>query len=87
MEKFELAFVLTFETAFPQTFHFKANRNSIDSSKKGTRGFQNSPPYERSACFYGTISESFKRFQYINFNSSFLENKHLFQNIRVPFFI
>ena len=25
--------------------------------------FQNSPPFERSACFYVTISESFERFQ------------------------
>ena len=61
---FELVFVLTFENTFSQRFHFKANRKSIDSSKKGTRDFQNSPPFERSACFYVTISESFKRFQY-----------------------
>ena len=26
--------------------------------------FQNSPPFERSACFYMAISESFRRFQY-----------------------
>ena len=26
--------------------------------------FQNSPPFERSACFYVTISESFGSFQY-----------------------
>ena len=32
--KFELVFVLTLENAFPLSFHFKTNRNSIDSSKK-----------------------------------------------------
>ena len=37
--------------------------------------FQNSPPFERSACFYVTISESFKRFQYCNFETNFLETK------------
>ena len=30
--------------------------------KNGTRDFQNSPPFERPAYFYVTISESFKRF-------------------------
>ena len=40
--------------------------------------FQNSPPYERLACFHVTISESFKRFKYINFNSNFQENKNTF---------
>ena len=62
MAKFELVFVLTFENAFYQSFHYKANRNSIDSSKKATRDFQNSPPFERSTCFYVTISGSFEGF-------------------------
>ena len=34
MEKLELVFVLTFENAFSYSFHFKANRKSIGSSKK-----------------------------------------------------
>ena len=33
--KLELAFVLTFENDFSQTFHFKTNRTIIGSSKKG----------------------------------------------------
>ena len=33
--KLELAFVLTFENDFSQTFHFKANRTIIGSSKRG----------------------------------------------------
>ena len=47
--------------------------------KNGTRDFQNSPPFERSACFYVTISGNFERFQYFNFEADFLENEILFQ--------
>ena len=66
---------------------FKANRKSIDSSKKnGTRDFQNSPPFARSACFYETISGNFEGFQYCNFETDFLENENLFQKTRVTFF-
>ena len=54
--------------------------------KTGTRDFQSSPPLERSACFYVIISESFKRFQYFNFETNFLENENLFQKTGVPFF-
>ena len=43
------------------------------SSKNGTREFQNSPPFERLACFYVTISENFERFQYFNFETDFLD--------------
>ena len=32
--KLELAFVLTFENGFSESFHFKANRKRIGSSKK-----------------------------------------------------
>ena len=32
--KLELDFILTFENTFSLSFHFKANRNSIGSSKK-----------------------------------------------------
>ena len=55
--------------------------------KTSTRDFQNSPPFERSTCFYRTISESFKRFQYFNFETHFLENKSLFQKTGVPFLV
>ena len=48
--------------------------------------FQNRPPFERLACFYVTISESFKRFQHFNFETNFLENENLFQKTGEPFF-
>ena len=67
-------------------FHFKANRKIIGSSKNGTRDFQNSLPFERSACFYVTISGNFARFQYFNSETDFVENENLFQKTRVPFF-
>ena len=52
--------------------------------KNGTRDFQNSPPFERSACFYVTIVGNFERFQY--FKTNFLENEILFQKTGVLFF-
>ena len=57
----------------------KVNRKSIGSYKKGTKYFQNSPPLERFACFYVTISGNFERSQYFNFETDFLENENLFQ--------
>ena len=33
-----------------------------------------------------TISESFKRFQYFDFETNFLENENLLQKTGVPFF-
>ena len=54
--------------------------------KNGTRDFQNSPLIERWACFYVTISESFKRFKYFNFETNFMENENLFQKTGVTFF-
>ena len=38
MAKYELAFVLTFENAFSQGFHFKTVGKSIGSSKKTVLG-------------------------------------------------
>ena len=34
-----------------------------------------------------TISESFKRFQYFEFETKFLENENLFQKSGVPFLV
>ena len=49
--------------------------------------FQNSAPFERLAYFYVTTSESFKHFQYSNFETNFLVNENLFQKTGVPFFV
>ena len=58
--KFELAFIKTLENTFSLRFRFKITRKSIDSS----RDFQNSSPFNRSACFYLTISGNYERFLY-----------------------
>ena len=54
--------------------------------ENGTRDFQKSPLFERLAWFYVAISENFKRFQYFNFKTDFLENENLFQKTGIPFF-
>ena len=47
---------------FFRVFILKPTERAKILLKNGTRDFQNDPPFERSACFYVTISESFKRF-------------------------
>ena len=42
-------------------------------------GISKYPSFERLACFYVTIAESYKCFQYFNFEINFLENENLFQ--------
>ena len=71
--KFELVYVLTQENAFSWRFLFKANRKSIGTVllQNGTRNFQNRSPFERSACFYGTIIRNFDRFQYFDLARNF----------------
>ena len=50
--------------------------------KNTTRDFQNSPPFERCACFYVTITENFKGIQYFNFETNSLKNENLFQKLK-----
>ena len=73
------------KTHFVRVFILKPIERALVLLKSGTRDFQNSLPFERSACFSVTINESFKRFQYFNFETNFLENKILLQKTRVPF--
>ena len=74
------------KTIFIRSFILKPSDRVYILLKKRTRDFRNSPPFERSACFYVTICENFKRFQYFNFETDFLENKNIFQKTWVPFF-
>ena len=41
--------------------------------------FENSALFERSACFYVTITGNFERFQYFNFEANFLIRENFFQ--------
>ena len=70
-----------------QRFHIQANRKTIGSSKKRYQGFQNSQPFERSACFYVMINENFEHFQYFNFETDFLENENFFQKLEYCFLV
>ena len=86
--------VASFQQVLPQVFvvtlenacHFKAKKKSIGSSKNGTRDFQSSPPFERSASFYEKISRNFERFLYYNIEKHFLENEKHKQKTGEPFF-
>ena len=75
------------KTLFLIVFILKLVERASVLLKNGTRDFQNSPPLERSACFYVTISESFERFQYSTFEKNFLQNEKLFQKTGVPFLV
>ena len=86
--KFQLVFALTLENDFSQRFHFKANKNSVGSSKNGTWDFQNSSLFERSTCFYVTISGNFERFQYFNFETlTFWKTNIFFKKLEYRFLV
>ena len=59
--KFELLFVLILENASSWKFHFKTSRRSISSFKNRSLSgtFKKGARFERSACFYATISWTF----------------------------
>ena len=67
-------------------FYYHVIREHMFLLKNGTWDFQNSPLFERSACFYVTISVNFERFQYFNFETDFLKKENLFQKTGVPYF-
>ena len=74
------------DTLFLRGFNLKPTERAMILLQNGTRDFQNSPLFERSACFYVTISGNFERLQYFNYETNFLENENLFQKTGVPFF-
>ena len=63
---------------FLRGFIFKPTEKAQVLLKNGTNDFQNSPPFERSVCFYVTISGKFEHFQYFNLETDFLENENFF---------
>ena len=70
MAKFVLVFILTLENTFSQMFHFKANKESIDASKKQVLGiFKIALRLRDWACFFVTITGNCERFQYFNFET------------------
>ena len=53
--------------------------------KSRARGFQNGPPFERSACFNVTITGNFEHFQCFNFETNFLKNENILQKLEYGF--
>ena len=76
--KFELLFVLTWKTLFLRGSILKPTERTEAFLKSGTRDFQNSLPFEKSACFYVAVSENFERFRFFNFETNFLVKENLF---------
>ena len=74
--KLELAFVLTQEGII-----LKPTERGYVLLKNGTRDFQNRAPFERSACFYMTITGNFDRFQCFNIETNFLKNENFFKKL------
>ena len=71
-------------TLFLRVFILNPTPRAYILLKNGTRYFQSRPPFERSTCFYRTISGNFERFQYFNFETDFQEKQKRFQKPRVP---
>ena len=51
----------------------------------GTRDFQNSSLFERSACFYVTVTGNFGHFRYSNFETSFLKTENFIFKLEIRF--
>ena len=74
-----MVFVLIQENVFSQRFYFKANRKTLCYSEKWYQGFlKQHSPFQRSTCFYATITGDFERFQHLNFETSFLKKLKFF---------
>ena len=64
--KFELVLVLARKTLFLRGFILKPTEKVQDLLKNGTRDyFHINHPFERSACFFTTITENCEHFQYL----------------------
>ena len=69
-------------------FVYEVSGCGFDSSPvAGTSDFQNSPPLERSVCFYVTISKNFEHFQCFKFETDFLENKNFLKKLGYRFLV
>ena len=85
--KFGLVFVSTLKTLFLRGFILNPTERAKVLLKNSTKDFQNSPPFEKLACFYLEITENFKRFQYFNFETDFLEKENQFKKLEYRVFV
>ena len=75
------------ENDFLRSFILNPRERAEVLLKNGTRDFQNGPLLERLACFYVTICWNFKRFQYFNFETDFLEKENHFKKLEYRFLV
>ena len=80
--KFGLAFALTLESSF---FILKPTVRAQVLLKNRSGDFENSSLFERSVCLYVTASGNLERFQYLNFETDFLENENFFKKLEYRF--
>ena len=58
----------------------KSPKRALVRLKNSSKYFQNSPMFNRSACFYVTITGKFESFEYFYFETNFPKN-----NTKLPF--
>ena len=73
--KISVGFFLNIGKYILRGFILKPTEIAYVLLKNGTRDFQNSFPFERLPCFYGTTSKKFERFQYLTLKHIFGETK------------
>ena len=74
--KCHLVFVLTKESTSFKRFYFTTNRKTLGSSKN----------YIKNFTMTMTITGDFERFQYFNFEASFLKKENFSRKTGVPLF-
>ena len=80
--KFGLVFVLTKENAFSETFHFKANRKSIGSSKKWCYGFSKWPSvWEAGMVFMWQSLKTLNIFNIFTLKQILWKTKNVFKKL------
>ena len=86
--KISVGFCLNTGKCFLLDVSFKNQQKEHKFFKKTVLGIYNMALRfrDQSTCFNVTISGDFERFQYFNFETSFLENEILFQKTGVHFF-
>ena len=79
-------FFLTLENLFLRGFILKPTERAYVLVKNGNSDFQIAL-HLRDQHVFVTITENFKRFQYLNFETDYLENGNLFQKTGARFLI
>ena len=87
MAKFELAFVLTLEKVFLRGLILTPTERASVLLKNSTRDFQDSPPFERSACFYMTITQNLNVFNTLTLKQIFWKAKTFFEKLDYHFLV